>query len=358
MRQLISVEQEGLTTVTISKRSDGFVLVAVIWVLAAMGLVVAFIGVQLEEMQNQSIAMEAKRVREFDRLAIESVALYLASTRTASYRGLHTDRYTPPPLGSTAFLSTDGFVESGDELTLDGRPYKVRGGLILSIQDAGSLVSLRAERSGRLGKLLKGYGLPPSDIQRLLATLSDYIDRDEIPSLNGAESSDYERVGRTPPTNRFLVHPGQLHNILGWDRVDQMPGFLEEVTIYVAGRENYNTMTPRAMKTFYLQESDVERVLTQRKDKSFTRLNEILEVTGELFERDPLAVTFLPSRYLILKIESPNRISGQKIGVTLTPDSNLAPWEIDYREATNSLEQEYDSIASVEPKVPPTILLR
>ena len=343
----------------ISSRSDGFVLVAVIWVLAALGLVVSFLGVQLEQMQNQSIAMESRRIEAFDRLSVESIVLYLASTRTASYRGLHTDIYTVPSPKSTAFQLSDGSIQRGDEIELDGSQYKVRGGLLLSVQDAGSLISLRADQPDRLQKLLQAYGLSSSDIQRLQATLADYIDRDDSESLNGAERRDYERLSLVPPTNRFLVSPGQVRNILEWSRlIDEMPGFFEEVTIYVADQENYNTMTRKALEIFYFQDSDVDRVLNYRMGTAFTQLSEVLEVTGALFDRDSLAVTFFPSQYMILKIEDPDGIVGERIGVTLTPNSNLAPWQVDYRVAINSLEHEHDSTASVEPKTPPTTLIR
>ena len=335
-------------------RSEGFVLVAVIWVLAALALVAGFIAVQVESLQNQSFAMEQRRVESMDRLAIESVLLYMASTRTATYAGLLTEPYVP---GNSDIVTEHSFAARGNEIRLDGRMYPVRGNHRIRIQDAGSLVSLRNDQTTKLEGLLQSYQLPDHKVEYLISTLYDYTDRDHVSRLNGAERGEYSHAGMMPPTNRFLTNPWQLLNVIGWqEHLEKMPGFFEEITIYVGDRENYNTMTPKAMKGFGVNIMvDVERIFEHRSERAFGRLQEVLEVSGQIFDRDPMAVTFLPSRYLRLRIAGPGSNTERWVGVTLTPNSNLAPWEIDYRVAGVTMKSEQNYVREL---AAPTALLR
>lgn len=342
-----------------ANKSEGFVLVTVIWVLASLTLLVAFIATQLESMQNQSLSMEQDRVSRLDRLSVESTLLYLAATRTTSYAGLRTQPYVKPDAGPLALFTTDVFADRGDEIRLDGRAYKVKGGHSLRLQDAGSLTSLRSDKLLKLRGLLRSYAVERSEEERLISTLLDYIDRDEVVSVNGAERRAYESQSMLPPTNRFLSNPLQLYNVLGWEPyLDRLPGFFDEVTIYVADRDNYNNMTVRAMQNLGgVEPADAERLLGYRQDKSFSNLRDALRVSGGVFERDPLSVSLVPSRYLRMRLAEPDGRKEHWIGITLTPDSNLAPWEIDYRISRISSEKTHEPDSWLESRTPPTPLL-
>ena len=316
-----------------NNRSGGFVLVAVIWVLASMALIVGYIAGQLETLAQQSFAMEADKAARLDRIAIESTALYLAATRTVSHAGIRTRPFETDAGSALEMVSRNFFASSGDELRLDNRIYQVRGGHGLQLQDAGSLVSLRSDGFNRLRKLLQSHELTPARIDRLVSTLTDYVDRDDEPLLNGAERAEYERAGLLPPTNRFLVNPYQLYNVMDWpEALDELPGLLEEVTIYVADSENFNTMTSQGLGDFgRLDEAAVNRMLAWRRTRSFDDLSDVLSVSGDIFQRDPMSLTLVPSRYLRMRITEPGRTKAHEIGITLTPDSTDAPWTVDYR---------------------------
>ena len=341
------------------QKNQGFVLVATIWILAGLALIVAFIATQLGNLQQQSFAMEQDRVATLDSMAVESVTLYIAATRGTSYAGLRTNYYAAVAPEFDPF-SADAYTATGDELRLDNRRYSVRNGHSIQLQDAGSLVSLRSDRLQPLRKLLNDYELSRSEVDRLVSTLTDYVDRDDVPLLNGAEKRDYRKAGMLPPTNRFLASPLQLYNVLGWERyLDSLPGLLDEITIYVADRENYNSMTPRGLGNLDEQDkSDVERILRYREDEAFTSLREVLRETGNVFQRDPFSVSFVPSRYLRMKITDPGNISEQWLGITLTPDSNQAPWQIDYRIAGTNTETKNVSDSRLLTEAPPTTLFQ
>ena len=338
-----------------STSSSGFILVAVIWVLAAVSLLVGFIATQLEDLQNQAFNREQLQQERFDQLAVESTFLYLAATRGYSHAGLRS-RVVESPAETNAFFATNHFADRGDEIRMDGRDYLVRGGQILSVQDAGSLVSLRSDRLTNLKRLLASYNLDPRDINRMVTVLADYIDRDELTRIDGAERNEYDSSGLLPPTNRFLASPFQLKNLLGWrEFLDRHPGVFDEITIYVADRENYNTMTERAIGLISeVDSADAERIFEHRKTDSFSNLSEVLQVTGNVFQRDPFTVTNIPSRYMRVRLYNPRSGIEAWIGITLTPASSFAPWEVDYRHLL-AMEGKADANSAM---AAPTTLLR
>ena len=339
--------------------SDGFVLILVIWVLAGLSLMVAFMASQLDQLQSTAIESETFMQQQLDQRSLQSVVLYLAATRTHSYAGLRTQPYVPTTASAIDLIETDFFAADGLELKLDGRPYVTSSGLRLQLQDAGSLISLRSDGLNSLRALLESYNFGFARVDQLIAALQDYTDRDEVSLLNGAERSEYERRDLPPPTNRFLVSPWQLNNVLGWREVlSEHPELLNEITIYVADRENYNSMTRKAIEVLTPNDADeASRIIEQRRASSYKRLEQVNDVSGNLYSRDVFSITFVPSRYIRMTVSDPELRKATQIGITLTPDSNLSPWEIDYT-VTRPYTADYNNdIGRLEPTASPTTLL-
>ena len=297
--------------------------------LASMTLLVGFIASQIGSLQEQRFAEHERRLAAMERMGYESTILYLSATRSAGYAGIKTD--IESDFEQSMFGNTSHLDFRGDELRLDGRWYKLSGSHSFSLQDAGSLASLRSDSLESVKALLKSYEVSPSKIEKLTAALRDYTDRDFMPELNGAERADYE--ARNEPTNRYLSHPGQLMNVLGWqEQLTDLPDLLEEVTIYVGDRENYNTVTKHGLTRLGLDMAqEIQQIMDHRQYAVFSDLSEILKITGRIFERDPMQVSFLPSSYLRLIIYEPLENLEYWSGISMTPMSRSAPWVIDYR---------------------------
>lgn len=321
--------------------AGGFVLVATLWVLAALTVFVGFIATEIEAIQGQALQLKDHTQQRLDRRATEATILYLAATRPMSYAGLTTDKFEPIDAESNLF-DTDFFKVRGGELRLDNRPYRAIGSAFFSLQDASSLISLRGNNFARLKKLLSYLGLHRSRIETLVARLQDYTDRDQLLRLSGAEYQEYRQIGWIPPTDRFLVSPMQLLNIVGWkDSItdDQFRRLLSEVTIYVANRENFNFMTEAGMRTLGEIDDDVvQRLIAERETVVFRTLFEVNRAAGSIIPSDPLQMANIPSNYLRMTLWNHTGRQKQWIGITLTPGSMLAPWEIDYRMSVDHVD--------------------
>ena len=214
--------------------------------------------------------------------------------------------------------------------------------------------------------------------------LRDYIDQDDVSGVDGGEKETYQEPGAAPPTNRFLSSPMQLLNVATWDDAfarQDLYRFLEEVTIYVADRQNPNTMTQIGMQTVLrLDEQTAAEIVNQRDVKAITDMSKFSRETG--IRMRPEYATLVPSRHFRLslwnkdthlKYEDSRNEDAQYwdtqyedtygdiqledthlnledthlqledthleyegtnqtwIGISLTPGSPLAPWEIGYR---------------------------
>ncbi len=316
-------------------QSDGFVLVATLWVLAAMTLFVAYFSTVVAESQAQAITIRQQLQSNLDQQATIATLLYLSSTRPMNYAGLTTEQYSRPqninPLTGQA-----PFVPNGNEIRLDGRGYHGVGQVIFRLQDAGSLISLRGENFRRLERLLEDLGVERQKRQKLIANLKDYSDRDNLVNLNGAELREYDDKGLIRPLNRFLVSPMQLLNVIDWNNElneKQLSALMHEVSVYPGSRQNFNTMTKKGMQTLGLEgidEASISKILENQKDKHFGNLSEVNHLTGTLIPADPMSVQLFPSKFLRLTIVQEGQRQVQWVGITLTPSSRFAPWEIDY----------------------------
>ena len=124
-------------------------------------------------------------------------------------------------------------------------------------------------------------------------------------------------------------------NIGGWEELitaKQFNKLLYEVSIYIGNRENFNTMTENGMRTLGAIDEDViSRLIKDREKTVFKSLSEVNRAAGSIIPADPLLLANIPSHYLRMILWSQASGQQQWIGITLTPRSMLAPWEIDYR---------------------------
>ncbi|MFT6754099.1 MAG: hypothetical protein ACJA2O_004296 [Candidatus Azotimanducaceae bacterium] len=313
-------------------QNKGFVLVSTLWILVAMTLFVSYFSIVVSDSQDQAFEIKSQMQAKLDRRSTLSTLLYFMSTRPVSYAGLRMEK---PEVRTSAeiFSGPNPYLPSGNEIKLDGRWYNGRGSSLFSIQDEGSLISLRSDNFDRLTKLLASLDLDSREQIKLIASLRDYTDRDRSRSLDGAEDAQYRGEGLILPTNRFLISPRQIHNVLNWNKYlneVQLDKLMDQLSIYIGSNENYNSMTSEGMKSINVEQREIDEILDYRRNDTFVSVSEVNQLTGSLIRDDPFTQSFFPSNYLRISIGQLGQEQVEWVGVTLTPKSNLAPWQIDY----------------------------
>ncbi len=316
-------------------RREGFILAATLWALVALTVVAAYInGVTRTNVDN---ADRAKRMlqSELDRRSTEATLLYLLSTNRMNHRNLVFE--------SEQRFAVDDELLRGDgdaTLSLASDPYQGLGDAAFSLQDETGLVSINTPSEPLLARALVSLGIASETAAGLMPRIRDYVDKDRILTLDGAEDYDYAKVDLPPPANWHLATVMELNRVLGaqgildraqWQRLRAMttPRSLAAI--------NFNTMPPEVAAA--VLQTDVDELgdfLAAREEESLSRLDRIRQLTGQYATLDPELIATLPS--VFLRMTTWWRHGGPRtvVGITLTPSTPMAPpaaapWRKEYR---------------------------
>ena len=315
------------------RNAEGFVLVATLWVVAALAVLAAWLdGVATSEIERAVMAKRSLQ-SELHRRSTEATLIYLFTTGRMNHRGLvlEEEQRFSDALPEGGHLPDDG----DGELRMAGEVYFGFGDSRFSVQDEGGLASVNAPRSPLFGALLQHKGVAASDIERVVARIEDYIDTDSDVTLNGAERHDYRQEGAPPPANWIMSSPLELRKVLGINEMltpAQWRELLPLLTMRPVFGYNFNTMRPEILAAMLgLDEQGIRRVLDERQERRISRLTQIAMLSGKHLDIDEMEVRTLPSRFL--RITTWHERGGLRIltGIALTPLGDSAPWRTDYR---------------------------
>jgi len=173
----------------------GFALAAVLWLLAGLTIVVALIA--------DSAHTSAERVTQL-RERTEFVRAALSAQAQAEYW-----------LSATRPRTAE-FTDGAASVIVDDRFYKIGDLGLIALQDINGLIDLNHAEPTRLAQFLIACGVPGEEVPKLVDTLADYIDSDNLQRINGAEADSYQMAGLPSPRNADLLAPGELWDVLGW----------------------------------------------------------------------------------------------------------------------------------------------
>lgn len=328
------------------REAAGFILIAVVWTLAALALLAAYIdGVATAQIERARLARTSLG-RELDRRSTRATVTYLLATGRMNHRGLilETPQRFSDSLPEDARLPDRG----EDELSVTGQVYAGLGDTRFAVQDENGLASVNSPRVPTFGALLRHVGVARDDVALVVARVEDYIDPDGALRVNGAEAGHYRSLGLSPPPNWIMASPPEMQNVLGLDDVitdAQWRRLLPLLSIRQSVGYNFNTMHPEVLAAFLdMDRPGVESILDARAEQSVSRLSFIAMQTGKYLAIDPEEMREIPSDYLRISLWHEGSDVRTLEGIELTPFSDTAPWRTDYR---------YDESASAHDTGPP-----
>jgi general secretion pathway protein K len=306
------------------KKDQGFVLIAVLGLLMVMSLVAAFIATYAEQRTHQAIELRETWQAKLDQQSTIATLLHLLATRPRVAEG-----YALTLPGGSHLSDKDTL-----SLTADSRVYQGIGNSRFAIQDEGALLSLLDPDRARWHLLLKNRGLAPIEADRVLDLLLDYTDKDDLRRLNGANDSDYLARGLLKPSHRLMVSPGELFNLLEAGQWPWASNILPMLTARSGQLFNLNTMPLELLGSLSGVDKDTaERLVMLRQQQPFLSLADANQRVGKILPILDEQVPGIVSIYtrLIVWSGDDNQCRQQKwIGISLSPSSIQAPWEIDY----------------------------
>lgn len=306
-------------------------LVATLWVLAIVTVAAAYFA------ERVSRSLELARQRQE---SVEQLVAFANTRAEVLFR-----------LGTT--LPSFQGIGSPSPIALDNRPYRGTGGDTIRLQDNLGLLNVNFVQPVLLSRFLGQMGVPLEKRDAMIDALRDYTDTDDLRRLNGAEIADYAALGLPPPPNDWLVTPLQLKNIIGWrDQPALWEGrnILNFLTTSRLVGFNPNTAPQEVLASLPgLTPQTAGSLVKLRSVRPFFGTNQLSGYMDGLVE--PEHFSFFPGSSIRITQQGSKVPWSLESSVTLTPNSELAPWRVDYqvRTAVSYAVENEDKIPSLPP---------
>lgn len=248
-----------------STANTGFALVATLFAVALIGIGAAFFASRVEALRTSAIDTQIWAEAEREAFSTRQALMYAAITTERSVRGLEIPNAP---------------------LVADGRVYRLSDSLTISVQDERGLMPLADLNARAARRFFTSLGIPSDQHDKLLDSLLDYIDPDDLRRLNGAEKTEYAARGRQPPANDYLRTRDELATVVGWDdllaAIERTGGSARReqfVALFTAARHwgvNLNTAPAEVLQAVDgIDPKRINALLDQRRIKPFLNYRDL-----------------------------------------------------------------------------------
>jgi general secretion pathway protein K len=243
----------------------GFALVAVLLVLALLGVV----GAEF----SYSMRLEASAVRAY-KDSILATHLAEAAIEQAIREIVADSAFVAP--------ADDGLLTFYTrERTAMTRLPRTKvplgpGHFTYRITDEEARLNLNTSPSDRIDRLLQGLGMQKAARDTVVDAIQDWRDPNEEHRLNGAESEDYYLKLPVPyrSRNANLESVTELLQVRGvtpalFYGADSTPGLVDFVTVKSLGQVNLNTASAPVLRALGLAEAEVVEIVQARREAPY-----------------------------------------------------------------------------------------
>lgn len=241
-------------------------------------------------------------------------------------------------LGTTSF-SAHGLGLGSDAIVLDNRLYHGAGTGFLRLQDNRGLLNLNQADDASLQRFLGVLGIPADQRGRMVDTLRDYIDADNLHRINGAEAQDYIERGLPPPANTRLITSWEARRVLGWNtpQLWRDNQFVSLTTTSLATGINPNTAAAQVLASLPGVTDEIAQNMVKRRQVTpFANIDEVASFSGVSPGQFIFTVSFFPSDSIRVTQLAEGGPFASEFSISLTPTGKDAPWRINYHTHINN----------------------
>jgi general secretion pathway protein K len=329
-----------------SQANQGFILVMTLAILTASLVVLGAISIWVERTLEIVGSSKTAAQDAADAQSTMATVLYLLCTQRMTIAGLTmpessadtspqnatapvqiSREYSPDSL--EALMDAPSIRPLGNELPLDDTPLQGVGDVLFGIQDEGGLQPILLVEPQNLYRLLGVLHVPFEDRYALISRLRDYMDKDDLVRINGAEREEYLAAGKPPPPNRSLLTTWEIQSVLGFEDLHDLPRLC---SLYRAGLPNVNTAPVEVLQVIPgIDKITALRILETRKKNPVLRPAELDAAAGKLLHIDFMDLNVFPLNSLRITLWVPGRGAVRTVHLRLLPMSNRgAPFDIEH----------------------------
>lgn len=228
-------------------------------------------------------------------------------------------------------LGTGDLQNATDVIRANGQAYRYgEGSVVARIYDDQAFLNISSSDPAYLSDILYLYDIPRAQHARLIASLRDYQDEDDLRTLGGAEASDYELDGY--PTNQPLRDVLEVCAVMHWS---DTPVCEDRGRLLLTARtRSSDRINPRlvseAMLALMRPELDRDAVNDTYAMFAQQQLTAFDQIDQGRFDvvRDPLSTLTAPGPYLTLITQTPDASVVRRTVIELTPESLISPFVV------------------------------
>ena len=320
-----------------ARATGGFVLPLTLWIIALFGLGIAAINSWVSIAVENARVLQQQAEAELISANIENELVYAMAARPMTFRGLEVGADLNTINAGDMMAAMAPNFESSTSIVFDGRTYNLENypEYVLRLQDGRGLLKLRTGSTAAVRRLLGLFDAPETVRNQLPDTLADWIDDDDLTRLSGAETPEYERRRRLPPTNAQLLTPMEAQSILGWDEVPEIwQADLESPIFTTCQVTGFNPNTaPEIVLLSYipgLTKATAAQVIEQRRITPFRHGREFMAAAGFVSAGEPFFFSVTPGNCVIVDMIHRDSRHQTRFSLSLVPTSQNKPWQVNY----------------------------
>lgn len=211
------------------------------------------------------------------------------------------------------------------------KTVQLKENLYLSVRDSNGLMSVVSMNIDAFRRLLKISGAEDRTIDTIIDSYLDWIDRDDLSRINGAESAYYRAEGRPyKPGNMPVQYIEELSFIKGLPP-EVLKKMEPHLTMLPSTGFNPNTADDEVLTAYLDLSSEALAALkAYMADRPVTSDPELFSITGRMSGGGE-GVHFLPSRFfdIAIKAGSPRTVYTLTVGIDMRPKPN-EPYRVIY----------------------------
>lgn len=305
--------KRGRVSATKSGNQQGFVLVLTLWVMVIVAIAAGYFAERVAHAVELAQQSRQNTSAVIDMTGTRAEILYRLGTTSITEYGLGRGNAT---------------------LYLDNRAYQGQGSTLFRLQDNRGLLNLNFIEDYRLELFLGILGIALEQRAHMIDSLRDYTDADKLRRLNGAEDEEYLAQNLPLPANRNLLTPWEVLRIAGWRDAPQLwqTGRMAELSSTgLSLGLNPNTAPAEVLATLPgISEEIAQIIIRQRKLSPILGTEQLAEITGIPTRHFGDVIGVIPSNSIRITQATRGLPWAIQYNITLTPNSNDAPWRTDY----------------------------
>ena len=145
------------------------------------------------------------------------------------------------------------------------KPFKLDN-VSVQIQDLNGLISLNEVNTSTLDDFFAQYGVDKNLSEQFIASLTDWIDKDDNIKYNGAERAYYEKMGLTGPRNGLLQSVEEVFYIKNHDILPEEDWY-KYFTVANVNGFNPAHSPEKILKSFIKDDTKVAKLIELRNNK-------------------------------------------------------------------------------------------